>query len=97
MSVSGALAIFGMPGGIEWVIILVVALLLFGRRLPEVMRGLGGGMREFRKGIDGSEEEVKRVVPDDKKPLPDTKLDTKADTKAETQAAPAADGDAKSS
>jgi sec-independent protein translocase protein TatA len=30
----------------------VVALLLFGRRLPEIMRGLGGSIREFKKGID---------------------------------------------
>lgn len=44
-------------GGVEWVIILIIALLLFGRRLPEVMRGLGGGVREFRKGIEGAEDE----------------------------------------
>lgn len=50
---TGLLLAFGMPGMTEWVIILAVALLLFGRRLPEVMRGLGGGMREFRKGMDG--------------------------------------------
>lgn len=56
---------FGMPSGIEWVIVLVVALLLFGRRLPEVMRGLGGGVREFRKGIEGSDDEPKNVKGDD--------------------------------
>ena len=44
---------FGI-GGWEWIAILFVALLVFGRRLPEVMRNLGGGVREFRKGIDGS-------------------------------------------
>jgi len=57
---------FGLPGGMEWIIVLVIGLLLFGRRLPEIMRGLGGGVREFRKGIEGeadeskSEPEVKR-------------------------------------
>jgi sec-independent protein translocase protein TatA len=37
---------------IQWVIVLVIGLLLFGRRLPEIMRGLGGSIREFKKGID---------------------------------------------
>ncbi|MGR3319788.1 MAG: Sec-independent protein translocase subunit TatA/TatB [Candidatus Anammoxibacter sp.] len=49
---------FGMPGGIEWIIILVVALLIFGRRLPEVMRSMGKGIVEFKKGIKGIENEV---------------------------------------
>lgn len=51
---------FGMPGGIEWIIILVVALLIFGRRLPEVMRSMGKGIVEFKKGIKGIENEVEK-------------------------------------
>lgn len=43
-------AMFG--SSIQWVIVLVIGLLLFGRRLPEIMRGLGGSIREFKKGID---------------------------------------------
>lgn len=43
---------FSMPGGFEWIVILIVALLLFGKKLPEVMRGLGGSVREFKKGMD---------------------------------------------
>ncbi|MBA2479927.1 MAG: twin-arginine translocase TatA/TatE family subunit [Planctomycetes bacterium] len=43
---------FAMPGGFEWIVIALALLLLFGRRLPEVMRGLGGSVREFKKGID---------------------------------------------
>ena len=43
---------FSMPGGFEWIVILIVALLLFGKRLPEVMRGLGGSVKEFKKGMD---------------------------------------------
>lgn len=42
---------FGFQGW-EWLIILIVALLLFGRRLPEIMRGLGASVREFKKGME---------------------------------------------
>ena len=45
-------------GGYEWIIILIVALLLFGRRLPEMMRSLGQGVRMFKKGLRDVEEEV---------------------------------------
>lgn len=65
-----ALGFFNI-GGYEWLIILIIALLLFGRRLPEVMRGLGGGMREFRKGIDGSADDPPAPVED----KPAAKLD----------------------
>ena len=50
--ITFAPAILGLESGIHWIILLVVALLLFGRRLPEIMRGLGGSIREFKKGID---------------------------------------------
>ena len=43
---------FGMPAGTEWIIILVIALLIFGPKLPSVMRGLGGSIKEFKKGMD---------------------------------------------
>ena len=38
----------GLP---ELVIIMVIALLIFGRRLPDVMRNLGSGVSEFKKGL----------------------------------------------
>ncbi len=53
---------FGMPGGIEWIIILVIALLIFGKRLPEVMKSLGKGIVEFKKGVKGVEDEVEENV-----------------------------------
>jgi sec-independent protein translocase protein TatA len=51
------LAIFSMPRGMELLIILAIVLLIFGRRLPEMMRGLGKGIVEFKKGLKGIEED----------------------------------------
>ena len=50
-----------MPGPLEIVVILAVVLLLFGaKKLPEIGRARGEGIREFKKSIkDGSEEEKK--------------------------------------
>jgi sec-independent protein translocase protein TatA len=45
-------------GPVEWVIILVIMLILFGRRLPEVGKSIGKGIVEFRKGIKGIEDEI---------------------------------------
>ncbi len=53
---------FGMPGGMEWIIILIVALLIFGKRLPEVMKSMGKGIVEFKKGVKGVEDEVEDAV-----------------------------------
>lgn len=44
---------FFAPGPIQLVVVLVVVLLLFGNRLPSVMRSLGIGITEFKKGIQG--------------------------------------------
>src|SRR5262245_60569067 len=45
-------------GGMEWIILIVLGVLLFGRRLPEVGRSLGKGIVEFKKGLKGLEDEV---------------------------------------
>jgi sec-independent protein translocase protein TatA len=55
---STTLAFFGLPGGAEWIIILFLGLLIFGRRLPEIGRSAGRSIVEFKKGIKGIEEEV---------------------------------------
>ncbi len=49
---------FFMPGPTEMIIFLVIAVLLFGKRLPEVGRSLGKGIVEFKKGIHGIESEI---------------------------------------
>jgi len=48
---------FGSFGGTELIIALVIILLLFGaKRIPELAKGLGSGVREFRKGSRGDYE-----------------------------------------
>ena len=44
----------------HWLIVAVIVLLLFGNRLPSVMRSLGQGVVEFKKGLQGVEEEIKK-------------------------------------
>jgi sec-independent protein translocase protein TatA len=67
-----------MPGGIEWLIILAIGLLIFGKRLPEVGRSLGRGIVEFKKGVRGIEEELEEASREEKaKESP--KLETPAD------------------
>ena len=62
----------GWLGPWEITAIVIVVLLLFGgRKIPELMKGLGKGMKEFKEGIGGD---------DDKKDSPETN-DTKTDTK----------------
>ncbi len=51
-------AFMGLPGGSEWFVILIIALLLFGSRLPSVMRSLGRSLTEFKKGIHEAEDDI---------------------------------------
>ncbi len=54
-----------LPGGMEWVIILFVVLLLFGgKKIPELMRGLGKGIREFNNARNNIESEIKEGMRD---------------------------------
>ena len=47
----------GTIGGTEWIIIIAVVLLLFGgKKIPELMKGLGSGINEFKKASKGEEE-----------------------------------------
>ncbi|MGY6649276.1 Sec-independent protein translocase subunit TatA/TatB [Wenyingzhuangia sp. IMCC45574] len=52
----------GFVGPGQWVIIAVIVLLLFGgRKIPELMKGLGGGIKEFKKATQDDEEDKKKV------------------------------------
>ncbi len=47
-----------MPSGYEWILIILALVLLFGgRKIPELMKGLGQGMREFKKAKEEGFEE----------------------------------------
>ena len=53
------LQLAGMLGGQEILIILIIVLILFGgKKIPELMKGLGKGMKEYKKAINGIEEEL---------------------------------------
>lgn len=49
----------GMPGGMEWILIALVVLLLFGgKKIPELMKGLGSGIKNFKKAVKEEDETV---------------------------------------
>ena len=51
-----------MPSGSEWIIILLVILLLFGgKKIPELMRGLGKGVKSFKEGVNEAKEEINKA------------------------------------
>ncbi len=60
---SGQELVFAaMPGGWELVVISLVILLLFGaKKLPELARGLGQGIKEFKGAVDGAKDELKEA------------------------------------
>ncbi len=52
--------LLSMPGGSEWFLILIAILLLFGgKKIPELARGLGKGIREFKDAAKEVKNEVK--------------------------------------
>ena len=71
---------FGMPGGWEWLIVLVVAVLIFGRRLPEIARGIGKSLTEFKKGVKEAQDEVGKEVDDAASAMDTEDQNSKKDT-----------------
>jgi len=50
--------LLGMPSGGSWILIALAILLLFGgRKIPELMKGLGGGIKEFKKASKEEKDE----------------------------------------
>ena len=54
-----AFFLLAMPGGSEWIFVILVVILLFGgKKIPELMRGIGKGMREFKDAKDNVKTEI---------------------------------------
>jgi sec-independent protein translocase protein TatA len=75
--------LLAMPGGTEWVLILLVVLLFFGgKKIPDLMRGIGKGVREFndakehmKNEIDsGMKEKDKTKAPEQREAVKETEL-----------------------
>lgn len=59
LSFFNAIFLFSLPGGSEWILILLAILLFFGgRKIPELMRGIGRGVREFKDAKDNVKNEI---------------------------------------
>ena len=53
------LLLISMPGGTEWILIILAVLILFGgRKIPEFMRGIGKGIREFNDAKNNVKKEI---------------------------------------
>ena len=54
-----------MPGGSEWILIVLVILLMFGgKKIPELMRGVGRGIREFNDAKSNVKTEIEEGMKD---------------------------------
>ena len=82
---------FGAPGLPELMIVGIIALLLFGKRLPEVARSLGKGIVEFKKGVRGVEDDMDTSVYSSEesspRPIPEEERDEATAPKFEPPAA----------
>ena len=70
MILNGILALFNLGTGEIIAIVLVILLLFGGRKSPELLRGLGKGVKSFKQGMNEVEEELKKPLEelDDNKP-----------------------------
>ncbi len=71
------IAFVSMPGTGEWIVLLVIGLLIFGRKLPEVARNLGKSVNEFKKGMREFQDSADEVARDVSKITNDVATDVK--------------------
>lgn len=68
--------LMAMPGGTEWILILLVILLFFGgRKIPDLMRGIGKGVREFNDAKSSVKDQIDEGMKG-KVPVQDAKVKT---------------------
>jgi sec-independent protein translocase protein TatA len=67
--------LLSMPGGSEWILILLVILLFFGgKKIPDLMRGIGRGVREFNDAKENVKNEIDAGMKEkDNQPAPPRK------------------------
>ena len=66
---TSQLFLLSMPGGSEWILIVIAVLVLFGgRKIPEFMKGLGRGMREFNDAKNNVKQEFENGMNEPQKP-----------------------------
>ena len=65
--------LLGIIGGQEIIVIALIVLILFGgKKIPELMKGLGKGVKEYKKAMNGIEDEVKNL---NEEPVEPAKVD----------------------
>ena len=71
------LFLLSAPGGSEWILIILAVLILFGgKKIPEFMRGLGKGMREFNDAKNNVKKEFEEGLNEPPKPTTPTSTTT---------------------
>ena len=88
MNLISMIGLFGMPGGPELIVITLIVLLLFGgKKIPELMRGLGKGIREFNNAKANIQSEINdgmREIETPKKEEVSTKSEKESTEKKES-------------
>ena len=78
--------LLSMPGGSEWILILLVVLLFFGgRKIPDLMRGIGRGVREFNDAKTNVKNEIEAGMTEKDKKEQEAKLQQTQATQMQTE------------
>ena len=79
---NSILLLFGNLGTTELIIIVVIILLLFGgKKIPELMKGMGKGVKSFKEGMEEMKEEIEKPLEDDAKKAEEKDSETKSNGK----------------
>ena len=69
-SILNNILLLSMPGGSEWILIIIVVLLMFGgKKIPELMRGVGRGMRDFNDAKNNVKNEIEEGMKEKEAPI----------------------------